>query len=394
MTTLDDICWLTNFRGTDIEYNPVFFSYALFYPKRAAEETRTVLFIDESKVAAVGDYLTEQKIEVRPYASIEEQLTQYNATGVKIGVHVETCNAELHRLCKDVAVKSSNTIKDTKCMKNKTEQAGMVACNIRDCAAIMKYFAMLEEELRKPDHTLTEFSGARYLDNLRTKGALHQGPSFDTISSIGPNGAVIHYKPEEGTCLSLNNNEIYLLDSGGQYLDGTTDITRTTHFGGSEPTAFQKEAYTRVLLGTLDLERIVWPADSTIAGGDMDILARKNLWEVGLDYKHGTGHGVGSYLCVHEGPYGVGRGYKFKFEEGMCVSDEPGFYKEGEFGIRIENVIMCQKHPVHEGFYMWENLTVAPYARALIDKDLLSPRDIRFIDGFHAKCLEKLTPLL
>lgn len=215
VTTLDDICWLTNFRGTDIEYNPVFFAYALFYPKRAAEESRTVLFINETKVAAVRDYLTEQKIEVRPYEAINEQLVEYNSTGVKVGVHVETCNAELHRLCKDVAVKSSNTIKDTKCLKNKTEQAGMIACNIRDCAAIMKYFAMLEEELRKPDHSLTEFSGARYLDNLRTEGALHQGPSFDTISSIGANGAVIHYKPEEGTCLALNNNEIYLLDSGG-----------------------------------------------------------------------------------------------------------------------------------------------------------------------------------
>jgi len=126
----------------------------------------------------------------------------------------------------------------------------------------------------------------------------------------------------------------------------------------------------------------------------MDILARKNLWEAGMDYKHGTGHGVGSYLCVHEPPYGVSRGYKFKFVEGMCVSDEPGFYKEGEFGIRIENVIMCVKHPVHENFYTWENLTVAPYCRDLIDKDLLSPRDIRFIDAFHVKCRELLTPLL
>ena len=311
-----------------------------------------------------------------------------------MGVHESTCNAELQRLCKDVAVDAKNTIKDTKAEKNVTEQEGMRQANIRDCAAIMKYFSFLEEELRKPDHTLDEFSGARILDELRTHGQYHQGPSFDTISSIGANGAVIHYKPEEGTALKLNNNEIYLLDSGGQYLDGTTDITRTTQFGGSEPTAFQKEAYTRVLLGTLDLERIVWPSDSTIAGGDMDILARKNLWEAGLDYKHGTGHGVGTYLNVHEGPYGVGRGYKFKFVEGMCVSDEPGFYKEGEFGIRIENVIMCVKHAQHEGFYTWENLTVAPYSRALIDMDLLSPKDVRFIDGFHAKCLEKLSPLL
>ena len=260
---------------------------------------------------------------------------------MKVGVHLSTCNSHLNTLCKTVSVDAKNTIKDTKPEKNTNEQEGMRNCNIRDCAAIMKYFAYLEEELRKPDHAVDEFVGARYLDNLRTKGQYHQGPSFDTISSIGANGAVIHYKPEEGTALKLNNNEIYLLDSGGQYLDGTTDITRTEHFGGSEPTAFQKEAYTRVLLGNLDLERVVWPSESTIAGGDMDILARGRLWEAGLDYKHGTGHGVGSYLCVHEGPYGVGRGYTFKFVEGMCVSNEPGYYKEGEFGIRIENVIMC-----------------------------------------------------
>lgn len=142
----------------------------------------------------------------------------------------------------------------------------------------MKYFAFLEEELRKPDHGLTEFVGARKMDHLRTLGKYHMGPSFDSISSIGANGAVIHYKPEEDTALKLNNDEIYLLDSGGQYMDGTTDITRTAHFGGKAPTAFQKEAYTRVLIGTLDVERVVWPSNLTIAGADMDILARRSLW--------------------------------------------------------------------------------------------------------------------
>ena len=137
---------------------------------------------------------------------------------------------------------------------------------------------------------------------------------------------MIHYEADKESAVRLNNNEIYLLDSGGQYLDGTEDITRTTHFGGNEPTANQKEMYTRVLLGTLDLERIVWPKGRGIAGGDMDILARKNLWEVGLDYAHGTGHGIGSYAYCHEGPYGVSRGIKMPFVEGMTVSDEPGFY--------------------------------------------------------------------
>lgn len=174
--------------------------------------------------------------------------------------------------------------------------------NVRDCAAIMKYFAFLEQELKKPDHGLTEYTGARKMDHLRTLGEYHVQPSFDSISSIGANGAVIHYKPEKETCMKLNADELYLLDSGGQYLDGTTDITRTAHFGGKAPTDFQRESYTRVLLGTLEIEQIVWPSNTTISGADMDILARRNLWSVGLDYKHGTGHGVGSYLNVHEGP--------------------------------------------------------------------------------------------
>lgn len=178
--------------------------------------------------------------------------------------------------------------------------------NIRDCAAIMKYFAFLESELKHPHHEMDELKGSDHLDYLRTLGEYHQGPSFPSISSIGPNGAVIHYRPEKGTALRLNNDEVYLLDSGGQYLDGTTDITRCAHFGnhngGRAPTDFEKEAYTRVLIGVLDVERVVWPSNSTIAGADMDILARRSLWSVGLDFKHGTGHGVGTYLYVHEGP--------------------------------------------------------------------------------------------
>ena len=270
----------------------------------------------------------------------------------------------------------------------------MRAANIRDCAAIMKYFSYLERELQNPEHDLTEFTGGAYLDKLRTFGDYHQGPSFPSISSIGPNGAVIHYEPEEQTALKLNNSEIYLLDSGGQYLDGTTDITRTTQFDAQEITDFQREAYTRVLKGVLDLERVVWPANSRIAGGDMDILARRTLYAAGLDYAHGTGHGVGTYAFCHEGPIGVNYGETVEFKPGHCVSDEPGYYKDGEFGIRIENVIMCQKHPKFADFLCWENLTVAPYSRNLIDKSILDPDTIAYIDNFHQKCLTLLTPFL
>ena len=215
VTALDDVAWMTNLRGTDIDYNPVFFSYMLFYPKRAAEETRAVLFTDETKVANCRDYLASQKIEVQPYDQITQQLTQYSESGIKVGVVKESCNAELFRICGESAIKAENTIQKTKAMKNAVEMAGMRNSNRRDCAAIIKYFAFLEEELKKEEHGLDEWTASCILDEMRTHGEHHRGPSFPSISSIGANGAVIHYKPEKDTAIKLNNNEIYLLDSGG-----------------------------------------------------------------------------------------------------------------------------------------------------------------------------------
>jgi len=341
VTTLDDIAWLLNLRGNDIEYNPVFFSYLIFYPGKEDKKHSVTLYISAGKVSDLKDYLESVNVTVVPYEQIAEDLVNFAESDLKIGADVDQLNAELHRHIKDVIVEKSSIVETIKAAKNTTEQAGMRACNVRDCAAIMKYFAFLEEELKKPDHGLDEYSGAMKMNHLRSLDPLNRGPSFESISSIGANAAIIHYAPPKEGAEKLNNDEIYLLDSGGQYLDGTTDITRTAHFSGSKaPTAFQKEAYTRVLLGVLDLERIVWPSTSAISGADMDILARRHLWAVGLDFKHGTGHGVGSYLNVHEGPQNISRYNKVKLVEGHCVSDEPGYYKDGEFGIRIENVIM------------------------------------------------------
>lgn len=352
------------------------------------------MFIDEKHIDAdASAYLAQNNVSVLPYESISAELTKLSKEEIKIDYDKNT-NSELQRLIEPIAGSQDNTVEAIKAAKTPVEQAGMARANVRDCAAIMRYFAFLEEELKKPDHGLDEYSGARRVEAYRTENDRYVGPSFDTISSIGSNGAVIHYKPEKDTALKLNNDEIYLLDSGGQYLDGTTDITRTGHFGGKAPTKFQKECYTRVLMGTLELERIVWPGDSTICGADMDILARKNLWAVGLDYKHGTGHGVGTFLNVHEGPCGISRANKCKLVEGMCVSDEPGYYQDGEFGIRIENVIVCQKHPQNPDFLMWKNMTVAPYCRELIDLEVLTPELRAYVDAFHQRCLAELTPHL
>lgn len=328
-----------------------------------------------------------------PYEAIETELKSRIANGI-VGYDANKCNSRLESIIKGACVKKDNVVETIKACKTQVEVDGMYQANIRDCAAIMKYFAFLEEELKKPDHGLTEFTGARKVEQFRAEGKFFMGPSFDTISSIGANGAVIHYKPSEDDCQKLNNDEIYLLDSGGQYLDGTTDITRTGHFGGKAPTAFQKECYTRVLMGVLDLQRIVWPADSNICGADMDILARQALWKAGLDFKHGTGHGVGTFLNVHEGPQGISRASRCKLEEGMCVSDEPGFYQDGEFGIRIENVIACVKHPKHENHLSWFNMTVAPYCRELLDLNVLPKDLIEMVNEHHQLCLKELAPHL
>ena len=263
----------------------------------------------------------------------------------------------------------------------------MRSANIKNSVSLVQFFAWLQDHLKhNPETTLNEYTAAEKLEEFRREQDLYVGPSFESISSIGPNGAVIHYKPEPETALTLNDKEIYLLDSGVQYLDGTTDITRTVHFAGqAQPTAEQKAMYTRVLLGTLDLERVIWPAKGTFSGQDFDTLARRHLWAAGVDYNHGTGHGVGHFNCVHEGPVGISRRNTVKLEIGMCVSDEPGYYKDGEYGIRIENVIMVVQHPVHENRLCFENLTLTPYCRELIDVALLSPADRDYINGFHKK---------
>lgn len=242
VTALDDIAWLLNLRGNDIEFNPLFFSYLLFH--RDGESYRVDLFINEEKVSnpAMVDYLKSINVTVHGYEAIEAKLTDYAQNeNKKVSIDKGDCNFRKYNLLNELGyevIDQKNLIPLLKCMKNEAQQEGMRQCNIRDCAAIMKYFAFLEEELKKPDHGLDEFNGARKVEEYRTFGDLYKGPSFDTISSIGANGAVIHYKPTKEEAKPLNNDEIYLLDSGGQYMDGTTDITRTAHFGGKAPTAF------------------------------------------------------------------------------------------------------------------------------------------------------------
>lgn len=225
---------------------------------------------------------------------------------------------------------------DAKAIKNEAELTGMRACHVRDGAALSEFFAWLEDELINKSAKIDEVEAAEKLEAIRSKHQHFVGLSFDTISSTGPNAAVIHYKPEKGACSVIDPKAIYLCDSGAQYLDGTTDTTRTLHFG--EPSDMERKAYTLVLKGHIALDNVRFPKGTT--GFALDTMARQFLWQEGLDYRHGTGHGVGSFLNVHEGPIGIGTRVQYSevpLSVGNVISNEPGYYEDGKFGIRIES---------------------------------------------------------
>jgi len=266
-------------------------------------------------------------------------------------------------------------------------------CHVRDGAALTEFFAWLEDQLVNKKATLDEVDAADKLESIRSKHDRFVGLSFDTISSTGPNAAVIHYMPEKGKCSIINPNEIYLCDSGGQYLDGTTDTTRTLHFG--DPSPMERKAYTLVLKGNIALERIRFPKGTT--GYALDTIARQFLWHYGLDYRHGTGHGVGSYLNVHEGPIGIGTRVQYSevpLSVGNVISDEPGYYEDGKFGIRIENMVVVREveteHQFGEKPYLgFERVTLVPHCRKLIDVTLLTQEERDFVDDYHKEVWEK-----
>ena len=282
---------------------------------------------------------------------------------------------------------------DAKAVKNKTELEGMRACHTRDGASLIEFFAWLEEELVIKESKLDEVQAADKLQSIRAQREHFVGLSFDTISSTGPNAAVIHYKPEPGSCSIIDPKAIYLCDSGAQYLDGTTDTTRTVHLG--VPTDMERKAYTLVLKGVIALDSAVFPKGTT--GYALDAYARQFLWQEGLDYRHGTGHGVGSFLNVHEGPIGIGTRAQYTevpLAAGNVISDEPGYYEDGKFGIRIENIIMVKevetKHRFGDKPYFgFEHVTMVPMCRKLIDVSLLAEEEKRWLNEYHAEVLEK-----
>lgn len=396
VTALDEIAWFLNLRGSDIDFNPVFFAYLII------ENNNVKLFIDESKLPVDFKRHEEENgidILVQPYDNIASELKAIVNTlkEGKIWISPNSSYYLSSLIPKNIRIQEITPLAINKAVKNKTEISGFINSHIRDGVALCQYFAWLENSVMIGNN-VNEISGATKLEELRSKNEYYKGLSFQTISSSGKNGSIIHYQPTVETNRPITVDEIYLCDSGAQYMDGTTDVTRTFHFG--EPTEFQKEAYTRVLKGQLTFGSTVFP--SGVKGQMLDTIARKSLWDIGLDYGHGTGHGIGSFLNVHEGPMGVGirpMPDDPGLQENMFISNEPGFYQDGEFGIRIEDIVQIVPASTNNNFagrgaLTFKTITMCPKQTKMIKKDLLNDVEINILNGYHSKVWETLSPIL
>ncbi|XP_008118437.1 xaa-Pro aminopeptidase 2 [Anolis carolinensis] len=395
LSGLEETAWLFNLRGDDIPYTPVFYAYTLL------TKTSISLFVNQSRLSGDASQALAAGcpgplcVTVVDYEAISESLRIYvQQDGVHIWIGTEYTTLALYREIPPEKRLEENysPVMIAKASKNAKEQELMRAAHVRDAIAVIRYLVWLEKMV--PSGSVDEISGANFVNQLRREELFCHGPSFETISASGLNAALAHYSPSNTTSRKLTVDEMYLLDSGGQYLDGTTDITRTVQWG--EPTALQKEAYTRVLMGNIDLSRLVFPPRTS--GRMVEVLARRPLWEVGLNYGHGTGHGIGNFLSVHEWPVGF-QSNNVPLDKGMFTSIEPGYYLEGEFGIRLEDVALVveaqTKYPVHEEPYLtFEVVSLVPYARNLIDINLLSQEQIQYINSYYESIRKYIGPEL
>lgn len=391
IAALDSVAWTFNIRGGDVSNTPVPLSFALVHKDGQAD-----FFVAPEKMTdEVREHLGNQ-VRVQDYNSFTEALSTMQ--GKAIGVDPErSVSAIFSALEKANIVKTRDPAVLAKAIKNDTEQAGTRAAHIRDGTALSKFLRWASIEAPKGGHD--ELSLAAKLREFREETGVLKDLSFRTISATGPHGALCHYSVDESSNIAVENGHLYLVDSGGQYLDGTTDVTRVLAIG--EPTDEMRMRYTQVLKGHIALGNAVFPKGTT--GGQLDVLARQYLWTDGVDYAHGTGHGVGSFLAVHEGPQrialsaGTQAGTGEALQIGMILSNEPGYYKANEYGIRIENLVLVQEAKIDgaEGDYMcFENLTFAPLEPRLIDLSLLTQSEIDWVNDYHAEVVEKIAPLL
>jgi Xaa-Pro aminopeptidase len=392
LSALDSIAWTFNVRGGDVDRTPVALACAIVHADATAE-----LFVAPEKIDADVLKHLGNAVTVRPRAAFAAALRDF--AGKRIVADPDRAVAAIFSALEAggaAVIEARDPAVLPKAIKNAAEIAGHKAAQLRDGAALTRFLHWLSVEA--PKGVLTELSAADRLYGFRAETGLLRDLSFDTISGAGPNGAVVHYRVSTESARPIAMDSLYLIDSGGQYQDGTTDVTRTVAIG--TPTPEMRDRFTRVLKGHIALARAVFPEGTR--GGQLDTLARQYLWAAGLDYAHGTGHGIGAYLSVHEGPQRIASSAAFAGSDeplraGMMLSNEPGYYKAGEYGIRIENLILVEPRDVagaEKPMLGFETLTFAPIDRTLIDTALLDAGEQTWIDAYHADVRDRIGPQL
>lgn len=385
ITALDEIAWLLNLRGSDVDYTPVVIAFVY------VSEDERVLFIDSEKVTSeVKDHLKKYGVKIKDYDDIEKFLGKISSTATVMVDPNRVSDALGQAMICNKTYMASPVIA-LKGVKNECQIAGFRQAMLYDGAAMVRMMMWLEQNVA---NGITEMDVDRRLQQERAAYASNRGDSFHMIAGYKDHGAIVHYEATDESAYTLAPEGLLLIDTGGQYLEGTTDITRTISLGN--PTAAEKHDYTLILKGHLALARAVFPKGTM--GVQLDVLARGLLWNEGMTYLHGTGHGVGHFLGCHEGPQSIRmEANPTPLELGMVTSNEPGIYKTGEYGIRTENLLLCVPACSNEEwgeFYKFESLTLFPYDTTLMDMDMLSREEVKQINDYHAMVCERLRPLL
>ena len=394
MAALDDIAWTLNLRGTDVHCNPVFVAYLLISSKDVT------LFVNQAKLTAeVSDYLKSEGIQVEDYEQVENGLKKYFEYNILLDpdevnyrlYEVVKSKGRQNDLPKTEIVENESPVKRMKTVKNETEIAGFRSAMLKDGIAMTKFLCWLSGYIGKSEISeLTEIAIDQKLTSLRAEQPLYRDISFDTIAGYGAHAAIVHYEATPETDIPLQPKGMLLLDSGAQYLDGTTDITRTIALGPL--TEEEKKIYTLVLKGHIQIELCKFPSGSS--GTQIDILARKDMWREGLNYLHGTGHGVGTYLNVHEGPHQFRMEWKpAPLVAGMTITDEPGIYLPDRCGARTENTLLIVPYKETEfgRFLQFESLTLCPIDKAPIVREMMLPEEIQWLNDYHQHVFDALS---
>ena len=386
LTLPESICWLLNMRGRDVPNTPFVLGFAIV-PKRGQPS----LFLDGAKITPEVKQALNGVARVVDARRLPDALRRLGEDKRRVAVDPASCPAAVAETLREAGaelVEKRDPVLLPKSRKNDAEVSGMREAHRLDAVALVRFLRWFDETA--PKGGLTEIDIVTALEAFRREEPSCVDGSFDTISGSGPNGAIVHYRVTESTNRELQPGELMLVDSGAQYLSGTTDITRTLWTGAA--TDEQKDRFTRVLKGMIGVATTRFPRGTS--GAQLDTLARQHLWQAGVTYSHGTGHGVGAFLSVHEGPVGIAPRYTLPLESGMILSDEPGYYKTGEYGIRIENLILVKTSEVAEGFLDFETLTLAPIDTRLVALELLTSSERDWLNSYHARVNAEIGPLL